>query len=349
MKASLLFLGCSNRSSKTTAVAAALFLVTGCPGDDPDPDPEPEGEWALTHEVDEAGGSLLSVWGPTPDDVRAVGGQTPGVGEAGTGLMLKRDGEAWVAETLPADTPVLNWIHGADGVTWAVGNAGAAVRLEGGAWVRDDSPVDVPLWGVFAISASEAWAVGGDAFDTQGTGVLVHYTGGAWTQVDTPMLDRPAPALFKVWASSATDVHAVGDNGVILHYDGATWTQVPSGITEDLISLWGTGPDEIVAVGGRSNGVLARYDGSAWSGTMLARMPALNGVWVDSEGDAIIAGERGVVARVPAGDDEAEILESPALLDVLHAAFGFDGGGQIAVGGSLQNSPPYTGLILERP
>ncbi len=336
-------------SGACAAATGLLVVLAGCPGEDPDPEPEPEAEWAVAHEVDDVGGALLSVWGTSPDDLRAVGGQIAMVGDPGTGVMLRRDGDAWTTEALPADTPVLNWIHGADGVTWAVGNAGAAVRLEGGSWTRDDTPVDVPLWGIFVVSASEAWAVGGDAFDSMGTGVVLHYSGGAWEEITLPMLDRPAPAIFKVWASSSTDVHAVGDNGVILHYDGGAWTQVPSGATDDLISLWGTGPDEIVAVGGRSNGVMSRFDGTSWTTTTLARIPALNGVWMDDSGDAILAGERGIVATLPAGTDEAEILDTPALLDVLHAAFGFDGGLKISVGGSLQNSPPYTGVILEQP
>lgn len=329
-----------------SATAAALVL-TGCPSDEPDP--EPDAAWAVAYELDTAGGVLLSVWGATPQELRAVGGQIAAVGDDGVGVVLRRDGETWLDEPLPADTPLLNWTHGAGGVVWAVGNAGAALRLEGGTWIRDDTPVDVPLWGVFAVSADEAWAVGGDAFDTMGSGVLLHYSSGSWEEVALPMLDRPAPAIFKVWAASADDVYAVGDNGVIVHYDGSAWVQVPSGTTDDLISLWGTGSDEIVAVGGRSNGVIARYDGTSWTSTTLARIPALNGVWMDDDGEAILAGERGTVSLLPAGVNEAEILETPARLDVLHAAFGFSGGLRVSVGGSLQSSPPYTGLILEQP
>lgn len=327
------------------------MVLAACPGgDDSDDGVEPTDEpWRVSDEPGEEAGSLLSVWGASEDDVRAVGGQIDSLGEAGTGVMLLRNGEAWETETIPDDTPVLNWIHGADGILWAVGNEGAAIRQQGGSWERDDTGATVPLWGVFVLSADEAWAVGGDPFDTDGTGVLFHYTGGAWEEVELPELDRDAPAIFKVWASSPSDVHAVGDNGVIMHFDGSEWVQVASGTGADLISLWGTGADEILAVGGRANGVIARYDGSGWTSTMLAMAPPLNGIWMDSEGVSYLAGERGTILRVAAGANEAEMVETPARLETLHAIFGFDEGSQISVGGTLMSPPPYSGLILERP
>ena len=322
---------------------ALVGLLGGCP---PDPEPEPESAWEVGYELDASQGALLSVWGDGPDDVRAVGGQVSAVGDPGVGIVLARDSDDWTPEPLPPDAPLLNWIHGAEGSVWTVGNAGAALRLEGGTWIADNTPVDVPLWGVWVLSATEAWAVGGDAFDSMGTGVLVHYANGAWQEVELPALDRPAPAIFKVWGTSPANMVAVGDNGVILHYDGATWVQVPSGTTEDLISMWGTGPDDILAVGGRSNGVVARFDGSAWTSTTLT-IPALNGVWMDADGDALIVGARGSVSEVLAGEMDAEIVETPARLDVMHAVFGA-GDERFVVGGTLENPPPYTGVILQR-
>ena len=325
--------------------ALVLALVSaGCPGDDPDPDDAHA--WAIVAEPDASVGALLSVWGPEPGEVWAVGGQLAMVGDAGSGAVLRRDADGWSPQTIPAGTPLLNWVHGADGVTWAVGNAGAAMRRQDGAWTRADTPVTVPLWGVFAVSGSEAWAVGGDPFDAMGTGVIVHFADEAWTEVAVPMLDRPMPALFKVWGTAADDLHAVGDNGVVLHWDGSAWTQTPTSITDDLISLWGTGPAEIVAVGGRSTGVVARWDGASWTGQRLPSTPALNGIWMGPDGAAIVAGERGLVADLPPGSDTPIAADTPPTLLILHAAFGFPDGTRFAVGGNLA-SPPYRGIILE--
>ncbi|NJK33030.1 MAG: hypothetical protein HC927_11815, partial [Deltaproteobacteria bacterium] len=56
----------------------------------------------------------------------------------------------------------------------------------------------------------------------------------------------------------------------MLHWDGSAWTQELAGTSADLISLWGSGDDDVLAVGGRANGVLVRWDGSAWQALSLA-------------------------------------------------------------------------------
>jgi hypothetical protein len=329
-----------------TRVRAIVLCVVlgGCAEEADDP------TWTIASELDESVGALLSVWGTSPDDLRAVGGQIESVGDPGVGAMLQRNGGAWDRVTLPPDTPVLNWIHGAGGRTWAVGNAGAVVRSDdgGSTWTRDDAPVDVPLWGVFAFGPDDAWAVGGDAFDFEGTAVIVRYTAGAWESVPMPALDRQSWALFKVWASGPSDVHAVGLRGVILHYDGNAWAQVASDTRADLISLWGTGADEIVAVGGRDAGTIVRWDGNAWTSTIVSVIPGLNGVWMDANGDAVLAGNRGTLAELAASSLEPEILDTPPRFDVLHAAFGLERTRERwSVGGTILGSPPWTGIVME--
>ncbi len=324
------------------AIVAAV-LVGACREDAPEP------VWEIASEPGEDVGALLSVWGTSRDDLRAVGGQIAGLGDPGVGAMLLRTRTGWQPTPLPTDTPVLNWIHGADGTTWAVGNTGAAIRSDdgGSSWTRIDAPVDVPLWGVFVLSSDETWAVGGDAFDFTGLGVIVHFVDDAWEEVPMPALDRDSRALFKVWASGPNDVHAVGTSGVILRYDGSAWTQVPSDTDADLISLWGTGADEIVAVGGRDVGTIVRFDGSVWRSAVEPAIPGLNGVWLDADGDAVLAGNRGSLASLPAGSLAPEVLDTPPLFDVLHAAFGLDTGERYSVGGTLEGTPPWTGIVME--
>jgi hypothetical protein len=134
---------------------------------------------------------------------------------------------------------------------------------------------------------------------------------------------------------------------VILHYDGDNWSQVSSGTVRDLISLWGTGPDEIVAVGGRDIGAIARWDGAQWTTTDIGRLPGLNGVWVNQAGRAVVVGGMGTAAWFDTGSDEPNMLTSKAGFNVLHAVFGFDDGTRISVGGTLDRNPPYTGVIIE--
>jgi hypothetical protein len=177
--------------------------------------------------------------------------------------------------------------------------------------------------------------------------VLSHYDGSAWTSTPIPPLDRELDALFKVWGSGPTDVFAVGQAGVILHYDGSEWTQQLAGTASDLISLWGTGPNEVVAVGGRSTGIIARYDGQAWESAKIGMLPGLNGVWLDAEGEGFAVGVDGVTIEIPGGSLEAQNFERPGFPLLLHGAFGLEDGARFGVGGNLQSSPPWTGIIVQ--
>ena len=90
--------------------------------------------------------------------------------------------------------------------------------------------------------------------------------------------------LTSLWISDPTDVHVVGKSadqrhgGVILHHDGEHWSRVPVRV-DPLYQLWGTGPDELYAVGGFMTGfweddedsrsVIMRFDGETWSETFV--------------------------------------------------------------------------------
>ena len=116
----------------------------------------------------------------------------------------------------------------------------------------------------------------------------------------------------------------------------------------DLISLWGTGPDDIVAVGGRDIGAIARFDGERWSAQDVGMLPGLNGVWMNDAGTAITVGSMGRAAVIAADGFEFQTVPSGAGLMVLHAVYGFADGTRYAVGGTLDRSPPLQGIIVER-
>ncbi len=283
----------------------------------------------------------------SPDDVWAVGGQLQALGEDGVAVIARRDGNGWARAEAPADMPLLNWIHEGGGELWAVGNAGAAMR-KGPAWERLDAPTDVPLWGVFVHGPNDVWAVGGDVFDADAPGVILRYDGSGWTELELPELDRKSSSFFKVWGPSPDSMYIVGDNGIIVHFDGTSLSQQLSGTTQDLISLWGSGPDDIVAVGGRSVGTLVRYDGSSWTPEDFGTIAGFNGVWVGPDGASTMVGNLGAAADVAAPSEELTVAPSGAGFNVLHAVYGFDNGTRFAVGGSIDRSPPWTGIIIDR-
>ena len=328
----------SFRTSSTALLACAL--LTACPG--PGPEPEPEASWEIAYAGDESFGALLSVWGPSADDLYAVGGNPD------LGGMLHWDGSEWSEQALPESLALTNWVFGVDDVLWVAANGGQVARRDAsGEWSTMQLESTEDLWGIWASGPDDVYTVGGTPVLGEGP-VLAHFDGSAWTELEIPPLDRESDSMFKVWGTGPDDVFVVGRKGIVLHYDGSSWEQQLAGTTSDLISLWGTGPDEIVAVGGRSNGVIARYDGSSWTSETLSS-PGLNGVWVDSSGTAFAVGNEGLAIEIEAGSFDYVELDRSTRPDVLHGAFGFEDGSRIGVGGNLLLAPsgPWTGVILQ--
>ncbi len=71
------------------------------------------------------------------------------------------------------------------------------------------------------------------------------------------------PDLFldAIWGSGPDDVWAVG--GGILRWQGDAWKKVPSPTTTTLEGIWGSGPNDVWAAG--CAGTIIRWDGTEWS------------------------------------------------------------------------------------
>lgn len=300
-------------------------------------------DWQVALETDAGPGILLGVWGARSDDVLAVGGQQL-ADDRSRGTALRWDGGAWTPVTLPTRTPLLQWVFGLDDEVWAVGEEGAVVHRVGGEWTLANCG-SLPLWGVWGASADELWAVGGGS---SGDPVICRSDDGArWQRTELPARGSSGTALYRVWGAAADDVWAVGDRGLALHWDGAAWTEHDAGTTFDLLGVWGNGPDDVLAVGGRASGVLARWDGARWTAEELPDVPGLSGVWMAPDGGATVTGADGYAADLAAGEWTPVRRETSTSL-LLHATFGLPGEHQFAVGGSFDELPPYTGVVLDR-
>jgi len=55
----------------------------------------------------------------------------------------------------------------------------------------------------------------------------------------------------------AVDIFAVGDDGTIVHWDGTAWSAQASGTDALLGDVWGSGPNDVFAVG---LGKIVHYD-----------------------------------------------------------------------------------------
>ena len=139
--------------------------------------------------------------------------------------------------------------------------------------------------------------------------------------------------------------------GTALHWDGNEFTAQTAGTSRDLISLWGTGPNHIVAVGGRANGVYAVWDGSSWTSHELQPLPGLNGVWMDKPNVAHAVGVAGTIVTIHLDTGEVVQEDSGTSRLEFHSVHGDrDNHTLYAVGGNFDkgNDDPYVGIVVQR-
>ena len=324
---------------------ACGLVLAGCPNDPSGPEAEP---WSSEYETADMGW-LLSVWGPSTDDLYAVGGRfsMPTEGEA-----IHYDGTEWRSVDFGTPVPLLNWVFGfgPNDVT-TVGDDGTVMHWNGATWTQQTTPTTEQLWGVWGAAPNDLWAVGGRGFpDSEAT--ILRFNGTEWTAMAVPELMRAGVnAFFKVWGTDANNVYIVGQNGAVLHWNGSELMEQFVGTAVDLISVWGTGPDRIAIVGGRGNGVVVTWDGTEWHTQELSPLPGLNGVWMRSPNVIHAVGEEGTVVKIDFDTRSytEDIVDGFPNRNAFHAVFGDSASKLTAVGGNLATtSGPYSGLVFGR-
>jgi hypothetical protein len=134
---------------------------------------------------------------------------------------------------------------------------------------------------------SDGFLSSGDLASGDLAGVLWSHQQGA--------LPPSTGAIRGIWASSGTDVYAVGtntNNANVFHSSdhGATWTpQLAMGVIVDLNAVGGTSSSDVYLVG--DNGTILHGSGTTWS-TMNspAGTARLLGIWAIATNDLYIAG-----------------------------------------------------------
>lgn len=247
--------------------------------------------WSAVFDASKTG-VLTGVWGSGPDDVFVVGG----AGEDGE--IYRFDGTTWAGMAIPIRAPLQGVFGFASNDVFAVGDGGTVLNFDGESWAPLNTGTTETLRDAWGTSFDELWIVGGPSADSQPT--ILRYDGFAFARFGLPVIDRSAPILYGVWGDGV-NVYAVGSAGVILQFDGTTWTQAPTGpavepaANADLNSIWGTGPDNIVAVGGAAHARIAVYDGRSWTAQQFSDTPGLRGVYMTEPDRAIVVGDGGYV------------------------------------------------------
>lgn len=309
----------------------------------------PDRTWKLAYDTTDTGW-VMHVWGLSPERLVTAGGSPA------RGQIHIVEGDTVTEQALPmrdvggveAPVSLMNWVHGfADDDVFVVGYEGVVLHYDGAAWTLMDTPTDQDLWGIWGAAPDDLWAVGGTARDPSvGQPTLLHYDGASWTEATVPALTPPdVTALFKIWGSSASDVYAVGVGGAVIHYDGTAWTELAVGARGGFSAVWGTGPDNVVIVGGQTSPHLSHWDGTEWRSVALTGLPGVSGVWTRGS-IAHICGFQGLVATVDLETYEVVVEEADTRRQ-FHAAYGV-GGMLWAVGGNIAGTGDAVGVAFRR-
>lgn len=193
-----------------------------------------------------ATGDVVSLWGTSSTDVWAV--ELPG-------LVLNWNGTSW-----GYNTPgwLVSWLTGASSSDiWAVGRD-AGYHWNGAEWTDQATPACKGLRRLQARASDAVDAVCAD-------GSIFRWNGQSWLSVVSPPSTGSVWSfpLNGIWASSTTDVWAVGDlnpgNTSVdefgIHWDGAAWSVQTLGFqtgSTRYTGVWGLDASNVYFVGDTS-------------------------------------------------------------------------------------------------
>jgi hypothetical protein len=277
-----------------------------------------------------SGGELRGLWGTSGNDLWAVGTY---------GAILHWDGTLWTPftglcseeaaqdgdppDTLCAGNPKRRaftadldaiWGSGKNDI-WAVGAQGAILHFSNGSWVPLAKLVTTQLRAVWGTSAKEVWAAGDG-------GVLLRWNGTQWAREEIGGVVKEQFSAQALWASGPDDLWLAGpvlasDDGrvrVLRRQKGrweVLWTAASLFDRIDRIdALWGSGPDDVRAVGEQRDerngvvlGLAQRWNGKEWRQSRPVPSP-LHRVWGTGRSDVWVTGMGGYSARWEAREPE---------------------------------------------
>ncbi|MFO7563903.1 MAG: hypothetical protein R6X02_14750 [Enhygromyxa sp.] len=204
------------------------------------------GEGTFTKMSTPGTGTVFGIWGATPSEVWAVGGDSEAVG----GFAWRLEGDEWTPEpSLPAEVPANAALWKVFGTStddaWFVGSNGVSLHWDGTSFTAGDTGVGASLFTVHESEGRYA-AVGGTA-----SGFIVEYEAGAWTNV-TP--DPPPQGLSGVTLGEAGFGIAVGQFGSVYSRSAdAGWKEVnlPFNVGASLHGSWIDEQGGVWVVGGQ--------------------------------------------------------------------------------------------------
>jgi hypothetical protein len=292
---------------KTIVILAFVVGLIGCGGRPLEPGENGAGSDAAADRTAETGVSCgdpgVSGDGGTDQDADLAQGPE-GCADAGATLGTWSCVPSGTAQAL-----YRVWGSGPRDV-WAVGAAGTIRHWDGSSWSGTKSGTAKDLFGVWGSGPNDVWAVGA-------AGTILHWNGCAWSASASDLL--LTTAVNDVWGSGPGDVWAVGAE--IQHWDGSAWSNLGwafPGTTaggshgtdrndvfpQILYSVWGSGPNDVWAVGSDCSGTdaggvisidcapdnILHWDGADWSVGPSGTPQTFTDVWGSGPGDVWAVG-----------------------------------------------------------
>ncbi len=208
--------------------------------------------------------TLWGIWGSSPTDIWAVGGD---VMRSVDSVLLHYDGTTWTEETSvskPNDMYFKIWGSGADDV-WAVSERGVIIHYDGTSWSEVTTGNTKRLITVNGTGSNDVYAVGGVI-----EGVLLHYDGTSWQPEDTGL----GGGLLGVWPG-ADSLFVAGFSGLMGMRENGVWRALPFVTSYCLHATWGNDTGVLLAGGGNL------LSGALDSGIIVGRGDVAGGPIVD--------------------------------------------------------------------
>jgi hypothetical protein len=260
---------------------------------------------------------LQTIWVPTGGQsaLRGVWSAGPGDAWAVGDAILHWDGTSWSVAVAPVPNVFWQAVWGAGpSDVWIVGYAQpgtagatgrAAMHWDGNQWTTthvETGPEPPSFTSLVAV-----WGTGhGDVWTLDDQRGLFHWDGQSWTTVSTGQLPGIGRAI---WGTSSSDlwIGAVA-NAWPSHWNGQD-ADVHVDASGEIYGLWGSGADDVWAVGNSSaagdlvqdpyedGGVILHWNGQAWDPMPSTGAGNLYGVWGSRSEDVWAVGEGGDIVH----------------------------------------------------
>lgn len=191
-------------------------------------------------------GTVFGIWGASPNDVWAVGGESPSAG----GFAWRLTGDTWepdvsVPMEIASDAAIWKMYGTSTTEAWAVTSTGEALQWDGATFTTTPTGVGSSLFTIYESGGVYA-AVGGSA-----SGFIVENDGSGWRDA-TP---TPAPmGLSGVALSEDGAGIAVGLFGTVYTRGGNGWVEeeLDIAVRDNLHGAWIDENGGLWAVGGNT-------------------------------------------------------------------------------------------------